>query len=270
MDMGEDGRRSFAAAADVCVLGRLALDLVDADTSEARLRKTVVALAELDCSGCAAMLLSENATRLHPVAFHDSSVTGRAGLRAALQRPLDVGRGLAGRVAQSGAAAIITAATAHEWAREDDQVARFLQARPISAVMIAPLRARSHVFGTLGVSRPPGDAPFSSDDLDALRRVAAIVSLALDAAIAHEKATGHRRLVPGEDARVSDLTTRETEVLALVGAGFTNREIGERLSLSVRTVEWHRARIRWKLGTSERSELVAIARTHLPPPAAWG
>jgi two-component system, NarL family, response regulator NreC len=53
-----------------------------------------------------------------------------------------------------------------------------------------------------------------------------------------------------------ELTVRELEVLRLIALGHTNREIAERLFLSVRTVEGHRARIQHKLGRSRRSDLV--------------
>jgi two-component system, NarL family, response regulator NreC len=53
-----------------------------------------------------------------------------------------------------------------------------------------------------------------------------------------------------------ELTERELEVLRLIARGHTNREIAERLFLSVRTVEGHRARIQRKLGRSRRSDLV--------------
>jgi two-component system, NarL family, response regulator NreC len=53
-----------------------------------------------------------------------------------------------------------------------------------------------------------------------------------------------------------DLTERELEVLRLIARGHTNREIAERLFLSVRTVEGHRARIQRRLGRSRRSDLV--------------
>jgi two-component system response regulator NreC len=55
------------------------------------------------------------------------------------------------------------------------------------------------------------------------------------------------------------LTTREIEVLRLIGLGHTNSEIGELLTLSVRTVESHRASIHRKLGLSTRAELVRYA-----------
>jgi two-component system, NarL family, response regulator NreC len=53
-----------------------------------------------------------------------------------------------------------------------------------------------------------------------------------------------------------ELTERELEVLRLIARGQTNREVAERLFLSVRTVEGHRARIQRKLGLSRRSDLV--------------
>lgn len=56
-----------------------------------------------------------------------------------------------------------------------------------------------------------------------------------------------------------ELTARELDVLRLIARGLTNREIAERLYLSVRTVESHRARIQRKLGRSRRSDLVDYA-----------
>jgi two-component system response regulator NreC len=53
-----------------------------------------------------------------------------------------------------------------------------------------------------------------------------------------------------------ELTKRELEVLRLIARGYTNREVAERLFLSVRTVENHRARMQRKLGRASRSDLV--------------
>jgi len=64
----------------------------------------------------------------------------------------------------------------------------------------------------------------------------------------------------GEDRQV--LSPRETDVLKLMALGHTNREIGEQLSLSVRTVETHRAHIQQKLGLSSRPELTRYALAH--------
>ena len=56
------------------------------------------------------------------------------------------------------------------------------------------------------------------------------------------------------------LSVRETEVLSMIADGYTNAEIANRLSLSVRTVESHRAHIHRKTGRTTRAELVALAR----------
>ncbi|RME77506.1 MAG: DNA-binding response regulator [Chloroflexi bacterium] len=61
---------------------------------------------------------------------------------------------------------------------------------------------------------------------------------------------------------VETLTPREVEVLRLIAEGYTNRQIAERLTISVRTVESHRANLTSKLGLNSRVELVRYARDH--------
>jgi two-component system, NarL family, response regulator NreC len=58
------------------------------------------------------------------------------------------------------------------------------------------------------------------------------------------------------------LTPRETEVLKLIVQGYTNRQIGEELNISIRTAESHRANLSDKLGMHSRVELVRYAREH--------
>ncbi|HRP70311.1 MAG TPA: response regulator transcription factor [Turneriella sp.] len=58
------------------------------------------------------------------------------------------------------------------------------------------------------------------------------------------------------------LTQREKEILALTANGQTSKEVGERLEISARTVEAHRAHIREKLGLETHSELVRYAMEH--------
>jgi DNA-binding NarL/FixJ family response regulator len=55
------------------------------------------------------------------------------------------------------------------------------------------------------------------------------------------------------------LSPREQQVLELLVHGHTNREIAARLSLSVKTIETHRARLTDKLGLRNRAELVRLA-----------
>jgi DNA-binding NarL/FixJ family response regulator len=55
------------------------------------------------------------------------------------------------------------------------------------------------------------------------------------------------------------LTWREQQVLSLSAQGFTNAEIGERLTISARTVETHRAHLMLKLGLKSRLDLTRSA-----------
>jgi DNA-binding CsgD family transcriptional regulator len=66
--------------------------------------------------------------------------------------------------------------------------------------------------------------------------------------------------VPATWARFG-ITSREAEVLALVIEGHSNREIGECLFVSVRTVEKHVESLLRKTGTKTRTQLAAITRT---------
>ena len=69
---------------------------------------------------------------------------------------------------------------------------------------------------------------------------------------------------------VEELTPRETEVLRLVAQGYTSQQVADQLSISVNTVETHRAHIMEKLGLRGRAQLVryAIARGLLAPDQA--
>jgi DNA-binding NarL/FixJ family response regulator len=63
------------------------------------------------------------------------------------------------------------------------------------------------------------------------------------------------------------LTTREREVLQLAAEGQSNPEIADRLGISVRTVETHRANLMHKLDLRSQTDLVryALRRGILPP-----
>jgi FixJ family two-component response regulator len=60
-------------------------------------------------------------------------------------------------------------------------------------------------------------------------------------------------------SRVQKLTRREREVLEGVADGLSNRLIGERLAISPRTVEIHRANMLTKMGANHTSEAIRIA-----------
>jgi len=57
----------------------------------------------------------------------------------------------------------------------------------------------------------------------------------------------------------SSLTEREAEVLRLIAAGYSNKEIAARLDLSVKTIEAHKSNSLKKLGLSSRIDIVNFA-----------
>ena len=81
-------------------------------------------------------------------------------------------------------------------------------------------------------------------------------------------AEGARCLVPLDEMPVAamepgdtlGLTPREAEVLRFLSAGFSNKEVARRLTLSVRTVETHRLNLRRKTQTGRLKDLVSLAR----------
>jgi LuxR family transcriptional regulator, maltose regulon positive regulatory protein len=87
---------------------------------------------------------------------------------------------------------------------------------------------------------------------------------------------GWRRLVaalgsdtPGSPRRIEpvalidtdlQVTARETEMLTFLDAGLSNKEIGERLGISIPTVKWHLHNLFFKIGVRNRSSAVRYAR----------
>jgi DNA-binding NarL/FixJ family response regulator len=87
----------------------------------------------------------------------------------------------------------------------------------------------------------------------------------------HEVARGKRSLDPDVSRVLRDnadntfvtlepLSSRELAVLHLVVQGVRNSEIGQRLSISVKTVETHLTSIYSKLGVQSRAEAIALAQ----------
>jgi DNA-binding NarL/FixJ family response regulator len=94
----------------------------------------------------------------------------------------------------------------------------------------------------------------------------------------HQAAAGHMTLAaplqarllaaatpPPQPARVElpdGLTAREADVLALIGAGFTNREIAGRLFVSEATVKTHINHLFAKIGARDRAAAINYATRH--------
>ncbi len=89
---------------------------------------------------------------------------------------------------------------------------------------------------------------------------AATVSESADRAADRSSAMSGTRLREAvARSRIERLTRREREVLAGVADGLSNRKIGERLDISPRTVEIHRANMLGKMGANHTSEAIRIA-----------
>jgi len=70
---------------------------------------------------------------------------------------------------------------------------------------------------------------------------------------------GAQLVNPDPPGALEPLSERERDVLYLLALGYTNQEIGEKLFISVRTVDTHRAHIMRKVRLQTRSELVMFA-----------
>jgi DNA-binding NarL/FixJ family response regulator len=122
--------------------------------------------------------------------------------------------------------------------------------------VIAAIRAGARGYVTKTIS--------TADLVDAVRRVAAgdavfssmLAGFVLDA-FAGLPAAGQDR--PSFDPELDQLTAREREVLRLIARGYTYKEIGRELFISVKTVESHVSSVLRKLQLSTRHQLTRWA-----------
>ncbi len=114
----------------------------------------------------------------------------------------------------------------------------------------------------------PADLPMRIID-SALRETERVCALivhmraafgASDATIASDQSVLQDPPAPVDDgsatARLRSLTTRESEVLDLIVAGFSNKQGASSMSISPRTFESHRAQIMRKLGARNAAQLL--------------
>jgi DNA-binding CsgD family transcriptional regulator len=107
-------------------------------------------------------------------------------------------------------------------------------------------------------SRLAGQAAIRTSDRQAMVRL-------LDCArLLQGRPVSSRRAAEGEVPAVAEdagkLSDREREVAQLVLEGMTYRQVGDRLFISAKTVEHHMARMRQRLGSTSRSDLLAQLR----------
>lgn len=137
-----------------------------------------------------------------------------------------------------------------------------------AGLIALPLDGRTGRLGVLALARLRGFS-FAAKEFEFAKTAAGFVGLMVEDGLLVNNLRADGGELPlrwptdGDEppaAAADILSAREREVLTLIAAGHTNREIADALVLSVRTVEWHRARIQWKLGVSSRAELVQAAR----------
>lgn len=68
--------------------------------------------------------------------------------------------------------------------------------------------------------------------------------------------------VPAGDSSSLRLSPREKEILRLIGEGYSNKEIAEKLVVSSSTVHTHISNLMCKLGLDNRHEIIQYARQH--------
>ena len=105
-----------------------------------------------------------------------------------------------------------------------------------------------------------------SSIINAISEVAAgkmYLSNTLSERFIHTYVDKYVRKNPTKEKHSSDhLTAREKEILQLVSEGYTSAKIAERLSISPRTAETHRANLMHKLGAKNQAELIRYAIQH--------
>ena len=82
----------------------------------------------------------------------------------------------------------------------------------------------------------------------------------LDPALTERVMGGYiRQSTALKNAKKVEITDRESEVIRMIAWGYSNKEIGERMQISVKTVEAHKANAMKKLGISSRIDIVRYA-----------
>ncbi len=121
-------------------------------------------------------------------------------------------------------------------------------------------RTRLSLAGCLGASDRESAAHEARAALATFQRLGAAPDTDRAAALLRELGDRGGRAAP---RGAGGLTARELEVLRLLGEGLSNRQIGDRLYLTVKTVEHHVRGVFLKLGVTSRAGAAAYAARHL-------
>ena len=126
--------------------------------------------------------------------------------------------------------------------------------------MTSRVLAASDAYRCLTEGRPYRPAWPPSEAASALREDVRLGRLDGDAVAAVLDAAGHRRGRRRE--RPAGLTERQLEVLRLVAAGRSNREIADNLVISTRTAEHHVQDVYLRIGAKSRAGAALFAMEH--------
>ena len=117
--------------------------------------------------------------------------------------------------------------------------------------------------GTPGLALQAGAAGFLYKDVDPDALVRAIRSVHDGHTVLAPEAAGLVTARPAGNARgIAALTGRERDVLELLAAGHSNREIARTLHLSEKTVKTHVSAVLAKLGVADRTQAALVAVRH--------
>ncbi|WP_291315168.1 response regulator transcription factor [Desulfuromonas sp.] len=211
-------------------------------------------------------------TRKHTVLIVDDHPLFREGLKSLIDRSSGyevIGEAGSGeealRMARSLRPDLVTMDVSLPQMSGIDCVRHLVQLFPQSRVLVVSMHAK---FDYIAEAFRAGAKGYLVKDSASGRLIEALDALSrgdsfLDGNVSHEVVAkilaGAESETAIHDEKYGLLTPREQQVMRLVVEGVTSREIAEKLSLSPKTVENHRANLMKKLDVHNRMELVRYA-----------
>ena len=137
----------------------------------------------------------------------------------------------------------------------DEVIPELTEVAPQSRVLVVSSQAAPSSVRRALSAGAAGYLPKRSSDRD----LVAAIQLVANGGGYVDPELGAQLVNPDSPGALEPLSERERDVLYLLALGYTNQEIGEKLFISVRTVDTHRAHIMRKVQLQTRSELVMFA-----------
>lgn len=142
-----------------------------------------------------------------------------------------------------------------------EAVTRMKKACPTTRVIMLSMHAGEEYFQQ---ALDSGAAGYLLKDADRMELELAIRTVMrgatyLTPAVAKYAVDAYRQKKEGDQGPLASLSSRQKEILQLIAEGYANKEIAQRLDLSPRTVETHRAELMERLNIRDVPGLVRIA-----------